>query len=1047
MMEALVRFTLKQKILVNLLYIFLTVAGIFAYLALPAERYPDVNMAAITIATDFPGASPADVETLVTQKLEEAIEDIPNIEWINSSSLPESSNIRVKMTDDSDYIKTYNEIRFNILNAKASLPAGADQPKIDNIMMSALVPVVTVNLSSPHENKSLSLLADQLKLAFKRIDGVKKITIAGEFTREFHINLDVEKLNRLGITFNEVANALQDANISVSAGRFRSDKEEYLLKVDEQFSDRDTVVNTLIRRDGDGSFVRLNELITSADYAYRKPRVITAVNGSNSIILNVIKEPSGNSLTIKSSVDRILAEHRELLDKESASITLTQDSSVKINDGMSTLGWNLVIGMILVSLITWFFMGIRNSGLITIGIPFSFLLTLLLMHLTGYSFNELTLFAFVLVSGIIVDDAVVITDNIYRHIQEGKPTQQAIIDGTSEVAMPVVSSTLTTVAAFLPMLIMTGTTGEFFAQIPVVVSYALLASLLEGLFILPLHYLDFGPKKDNLSKLKTDDEIYLIRLIKKCVLYGLAITLNFRKLTLLAVLGLFALSVGLMYVSASGIAPLIKIKFFPEDYAVYFVDITGTANTAIDDINTKAQSVAAEIKKEGPGKVDSTVIMSGLYMNEDYEMVFGSHYSVVIVTLPAKDKIDIADPVTYLEQMREKLNAKFGQDGTVLTIHALKESPPSGKPVNIKIMSGEAVTMVGLADELKRYLIGHPAIGPALLDLTDNRGIQKKVYQFVSKDERIKELNLSKTEVMTFAGGLLDGRYIGKFKAADEELDIKLQLSNDAVVTPEQALSIPYLERADGSVLLGDLVDLKAYHQTSELFRYQGQRTISIKSDLRADGLVSPAYVNSEVKAYFERISHKYPGVVLSIGGEHENTAKSYRSLLFAFLLAVSIAYVVLAAQFQSYSQPIIILFSILFAIIGIVLGVFFTQSLITINSFIAMMGVIGVVINDALVLVEFINKAYASGLSRKAAIDEAIRVRLRPIILTTVTTILGLLPMAMGIPSYSVVWGAMATTFVTGLGVSTLLTLVVVPALWDLLQEHHDKRLRRHDA
>ncbi|CAG1020421.1 partial Efflux pump membrane transporter BepE, partial [Methylococcales bacterium] len=445
-MQAFVRFTLEQKIFFNLIFILLAVAGFYAMFALPTERYPDINMAIVNITTDYPGASATDVETLVTRKLEEAIENIENIEWISSSSQPERSYIRIKLIDDSNYDKLYNEIRLRILNAKSDLPIETEPPTMENVTMGVLLPVVQVNLGGEHDNRALSLMADQVKASLQRIEGVKKIVLAGEFMREFHIYLNPQRLRGLGVSFDEVAKALQDSNLSITAGNFNAQGKEYQIKVDEKFYDRSQVVNTIIRRDGDGGFVRLKDLITRADFDYRRPSIISSVNGKNAVSLHVIKTPEGNALSIKENVLRVLDQFKPLFDREQVEVSLTQDSSIKINDGLSTLGWNLAVGMVLVAGITWYFVGFRNAGLITIGIPFSFLITMLIMYVAGYSFNEITLFAFVLVSGIIVDDAIVVTDNIYRHIKEGRQTYQAIIEGTAEVAIPVISSAVTTIA-------------------------------------------------------------------------------------------------------------------------------------------------------------------------------------------------------------------------------------------------------------------------------------------------------------------------------------------------------------------------------------------------------------------------------------------------------------------------------------------------------------------------------------------------------------------------------------------------------------------------
>jgi len=1039
-MQSIGRFSLEQKVFFNLTFILLIVSGFFAMFALPAERYPDINMAKVSVTTDFPGASPTDVETLVTQKLEEAIENIGDIEWVSSSSHAERSYISIKFVDDSDYDALYDEVRFNILNAKTNLPVEVDQPVIENLTMGMLVPVVIVNLGGDHENRALALMAGEVKAALKKIKGVKKVVLSGDMIREFHVYLDPEKLRLFGISFDEVATELQQANVSITAGNIEIDSDEYLIKVDEKLHSRDLTLKTIVRKDGDGSFIRLNDLIARIGYDYRKPSIISTINGKNTVALNVIKTQEGNSLAIKSSVDAVLEQFRPMIVREDLDVTLTQDSSLKINDALSTLGWNFIVGMILVSIISWYFMGFRNAGLITIGIPFSFLFTMLIMYLVGYSFNELTLFAFVLVSGIVVDDAIVVTENIYRYIQKGYQPFQAIVDGVSEVALPVLSSTLTTMAAFLPLLIMTGTTGEFFAQIPVIVCFALFASLFECFLILPVHYMDFGPQKAKILSRRLEEDNFIVSFFRVITKRVLNWTLKFRVISLSFVLFLFVLSIGIMYVSIAGIAPLVKTQLFPDDYSIYFVDIKGSPNASMNSIDSLTRDISNFIMADGEGKAKSAAGLAGVYMNEDYEWVFGNNFGLVMVTLPKKDKRTISDVMLHLDIMREKLKRQFEDDDVDLSVHPMKEGLPTGKAINIKVMGSNLNAVSKLSKTLLEFLNNREDIAPYLVELENNQGEPKMIYHFDVRHDRVKEYNLNSTDVARLAGSVLNGRYIGKFRASDEEIDLKLLIDQDVLETPQQALSIPVIERAVGPILLGDLTNLRTYFDTGELNRYQGQRAISIKSDLKTGAPISSTYVVNVISKYYDTVRDQYPGATVLFSGEYENTQKSYRSLMFSFFVAIMIIYMILATQFQSYLQPVIILFAVLFAIIGIILGKFLTQSLFTVNSFIAVIGVIGIVVNDALVLIDFMNKGYKSGLSRRESIDRAIQIRLRPIILTTMTTILGLLPMAIGIPDYSIVWGAMASTFVCGLGAATLLTLWVAPVLWDLIQARQEK-------
>ncbi len=1042
-MQGIVSFSLKQKVFYNLIFILLTVVGFFAMYQLPAERYPDINFGEVSIYTFYPGASPTEVESLVTRKLEEQIETVENIEWITSTSYPERSHIRIKFVDDTDYDYLFNEVRFKVLNMMGELPDEVDPPEINNATVNDFLPVITINLAGQHSNRALALMADQVSSRIKKIPNIKEVESSGEYTREFHVYLDTQKLRQYGLSFNKVVSALQETNVSVPAGNYKNQQSNFLVKVDEKFQSRERVVNTIIRQDGDGSFIRLEDVISRADLDYRDPVVITSVNGKDVISLKVIKTQTGNAIDIKDAILEELKNFEGLFEKEKLQLTLTQDSTNKIKDGLSTLGLNMLLGMFLVSIIIWYFMGFRNAGLITIGIPFSFMITMLLMYLTGNSLNEISLFAFVLVTGIIVDDAIVVCENIYRHIQEGKEVSAAIIAGTAEVGLPVISSTLTTVAAFVPMLIMSGSTGEFFAQIPIAVTFALMASLIECLLILPIHYLDFGPRKSKgLSKHLEKDNFILV-FSRSVTKRALSFTLKHRFISVSSIFLLLFIAVGILGVSISGKIPLINIKFFPDDYSVYYADIIGTPEMPIEQVDKKVREVAQFIMADGSGYAEAATGFAGFYPNEDYEPVYGNNFGTVMVTMPVKDLQRFDDPLEHLENMRKKLKEAFEKEGITIIVHAQKDGPPMGKDINVRIVGVEFDSISNLADAVFKFLQTEKSISPYLVELSDDRGQPKQVYRFDVNHERVNEYNLKSSDVTELAGSVLDGKYVGKYRLSDEEIDLKVHIEPKLIQNPQDALAIPVVEQATGSVRLGDVTQLRTYYQAGELHRYQGQRAISIKANVKPDAPTSSPAIIKSIKDYYREIQDNYPGATLVFGGEHEDTQRSYTSLVYAFLIAIMVMYIILATQFQSYIQPTIVLSAIAFALIGVVLGKLLTQSLFTVNSFIAVIGVAGVVVNDSLILIDFMNKLYKAGASRKESIAKAIEIRLRPIILTTLTTTLGLLPMALGFPEESIVWGAMASTFVSGLAVATILTLFIVPVLWDMIMEREEKEKR----
>lgn len=1059
-MQPFLRFTLTQRVLLNLLFILLIVAGAFAVLRSPVERYPNIHFGKVVIDTFYPGASPQDVEALITRKIEDALESLDDVEFIRSNSYRERSSVLVKFIDDTDYQAGYDELRFKVQGILQDLPPEIDPPEFNYIDVNDWFPAITVNIVGDRSNRALTMIGEDLKLRLADIDHLKEIKLVGEFTREFHLILDPEKLESLGITFNQAIDALSRDNTIIPAGDITTEGGEFMVRVDERFRSRDQVLQTIVRRDGDGSLLRIGDLAVDARLAYRDPFIISSVNGEDCISLQLIKTWRGSAIRIAAEVKKIVGENRHRYTQEGVRLIITQDSTVKIKDSIRVLGTNLVLGIFLVCLMIWSVMGFRNAALTTVGIPFAFMVTMVIMYLTGNSINELSLFSFVLVSGIIVDDAIVVVENIFRHIQSGKKLEEAVVAGTAEVFLPVVSATLTTISAFVPMLIMTGSIGEFFALIPISVSYALAASLIECLFILPVHYIDFGPRQAKKSRLgrryriscdsdsfEVEDKPFLAvcrRFFNKLLM----LVLRTRVLSLCLVGVAFIIALWIFGVSISGKMNLIRITFFPDDYSLYYVEVEGPVGTTIDQTHDLIKEIAAEVMASGPGMAESTQGIAGFYINEDYTPVWGNHLGHVVVNLPSLKKRRFEDfpendILAHLEDVGKKLQ-HFSEKGFTLRLRPEKDGPPEGKDINISILGAHVDSVQAVAVQIMDFLRNDPELTASISGLSDNQGQPGRVLSFTVDREQAAQYNLSPGSIAGLAASAVNGNVAGQYRLQDEEIDLKAKIGLGTTGKVEKVLELVMVEHPAGSVRLSDLVRPEFSVEPGFLNRFQRQRAITITGDILAGSTVSAQSVVERVRQFFQKIQDEYPGVSLNFSGEFESTKRSYTSLSYAFLIALLLIYSILATQFASYLQPLIIISAVIFALTGVIYGTFLSHTLFTINSFVAIVGVTGVVVNDSLVLIEFINKSYKAGLSRREAIVRGANIRLRPIILTTLTTTLGLLPMALGFPEYSLVWGTMAMTFVTGLCTATFLTIAIIPVEWDLLIGWQEKRERK---
>ena len=732
----------------------------------------------------------------------------------------------------------------------------------------------------------------------------------------------------------------------------------------------------------------------------------------------------------------------------------------------------MILGMLLITIVLWLTLGFRNAMLTAIGIPFSFLVTIIMVKLTRQSINTISLFSFVLVSGIIVDDAAIIIENIYRHLYMGKTRRTAVVDGVSEVFLPVVSSAMTTIFAFAPMLIMTGSTGDFFSVIPKAVSFALFASLVEALFILPIHVLDYGPRQISTNLHPEGDYHHLqqgpFAPLWKIYNRLLQSLLNHKIWALTGIATLFMVALTMMALSASGRLPLIKVKFYQDSYLRYHVTVQMPAGTSVEGTNEVIHDLSHYLTSLGAQQTRSTSGTAGMMEDRDYQIHRAQHYGQVVVELPPQSEMKLPtgnDKIpAYIDQVHDQLVAYIAQQQPRWHTHGLGQpilqvfgentGPPAGKAVNIRITADNIGEATAVSDKLLSYLRQDTVESgfTDLINLEDNRAELQRVLKFSVKREQALEYGLSSSAATRLIAGALNGMPCGNYRTNTEEIDLTLKLARQntenengnrggsGLRDPEDLRQIPIIESSNQPILFGDIADLSYSFEPDARTRYNGKPTITVTADIRDGSSLSASRVQRLVQHYFTAISSNHPGVAIAFGGEFESTNRAYTSLAAAFIIAVLAIYLILASQFNDYIQPVIILSAIPFAFIGVVFGLFFTRSIFTIGSFMAVIGLAGVSVNDSLILIDFMNKERRRGIPLRQSVINGCSARMRPVLITTVTTMLGMIPMAVGIPHKSITWAPMATAFATGLVSATLLALLIIPVEFELAEQLKDR-------
>jgi HAE1 family hydrophobic/amphiphilic exporter-1 len=677
--------------------------------------------------------------------------------------------------------------------------------------------------------------------------------------------------------------------------------------------------------------------------------------------------------------------------------------------------------------VLWVALGLRNAVLAIIDIPFCFLTAFLLLWWQGVSINALSLFALVLVNGIMVDDAIVVIENIYHHVQQGVPLRRAVIDGTREVMWPVINATSTTVLAFLPLFMMTGIVGKFFSVIPTVVTCTLLASLVDTLIMLPAHYLDFGSRRARANR-------GLLAWIGRLGDW-IAGRLNTGYMAVLGwVLAHRGLFLGLLLavsVFFAGLAAGMPIHLFPSDFQLYFVSIETTPNCSIAETGEVLHRFETLLEAERGKTVQEYLSLAGFAMSSDGVFMVRPNLAQSYVNL--EQRADISeDPALAVQLMTERIERELRErpipNLLSWSIDTPKDGPPVGKPVAIRIQGPDYATAKRIALEYEGAL--HHMAGVS--SIADNLVFGQPQVTVQVDESRASVYGLTFLDVAVALQGANDGLVVGSFKdeRLDEDVDIRVKYAaryrSDLNGLLETDVKTP-----GGAILkMRDLTRTRVMHAAPSLYHYDSERTVLVTADL--DPLVTTSVaVNTALQAQFADIERRFPGYRVIYGGEFEETRSSFASLKIAYVLALLLIYGNLAAEFRSYWQPLLIMTTIPFSFLAAVTGLMALSMPFTVTTFIAMTGLAGVVVNDAIVLLDMVNQRRRAGDDALTAVLAACDRRMRPVFLTVSTTVLGLLPTAMGWSGKSLVWSPFAISFAWGLTFDTVLTLLLVPVLY----------------
>jgi multidrug efflux pump len=1076
----------RKSTTVVVLAFLIIIIGVYAYLNLPRENEPDITIPYVFVSTSYRGVSPADIETSITIEIEKKLKGLDGVKQIHSISSEGLSSINIEFVTGTDIDKALQDVKDKVDEAKGELPSDLeDDPVVFEVNLSEM-PIVIFSLSGTCGLPCLKKIADDLEEDIEAVPGVLEANVTGGLEREIRVEVDPEKLAYYGLSIGDFQEVVYSENQNTSGGTIRLGNGRFQLKVPGEFKNPEEIY-TLVVTIHDGAPVYLKDVARVVD-GFKEETSRSRLNGRDAVNISVKKRTGENIIKISEAVDEIIAESQPTW-PSGTEIAKVRDASHDIKNMVADLENNILTGLTLVLIVIFLVMGIRNALLVSLAIPFSMLLSFAVLYAMGITLNVVVLFSLTLALGMLVDNAIVIVENSYRFMEQGVTRKEAAMKATAEVAYPVMGSTITTLAAFFPLLFWPGIMGEFMSYLPLTLIVTLSSSLFVALVINPAMISIFmrAPEPHRGTRAQTADEASAAVNepveIKGFILNRYSRILNQAMAMPLSIIGIAFLVLVIMVQAWLLMVGFKKpLELFPDlqPRGIYVnIDVPEGADIDyIDQITNRIEYTLSPLETEMDGTpvTVGTTPLSALsprtYELSDGALVESPSDMANIENIYTKATVVSGGSSAFEANTPNHIGVRFRdlQDryrpstedveeirrrvqtipGGIITIEKEQQGPPTGPPINIEI-SGENFAVLGeIAKQIRDVLEKIPHVE----DIRDDFVEAIPSVQIDIDRQKAALFGLNTTMIGFALKSAYNGLEVSSFREGDEDYDITVQLdeSNRKVVDVLNELMLP--APTGETVPLSTVAKVSFVGAIGDINRIDYNRTVTVKANVDETKVPGPV-----VRAEAEKMLASFalpPGYKAVFTGENEDQKESEEFLFRAFLVALLLIFLILVSMFNSIGQPFIIMTSVILSLGGAFLGLaLFSQPFGIVMTGVGVISLAGVVVNNAIVLIDYTNKLRERGYELRDAVIYAGATRLRPVLLTAVTTILGLIPMMTGVSfdfhTFSISWvsessqwwRSMAVVVIFGLMVATFLTLVVVPSLYYMLERASGLRRR----
>ncbi len=1045
MIATLIRF--RAPVLLVVLCIF--AMGLFNYVNLPRESFPEIDIPTVMVTTPYVGVAPEDIESLVTVPLENELSGLTDLKKMSSTSAEGVSLIMLEFEPEVTIEDKLQRVRDRVSRASNKLPEDAEDTEVQEISFDRF-PIMIVALSGPVDEEVLKELGEKLEDEVNRIDGVLEAELSGGQTRQIRVQVDPLRLTHYKLSLNDVIGAIASENVNIPGGDVKAGDANFLVRVPGDFETAPEIEKVAIKRIGDRP-VFVGDIATVVD-GFEDRSSYSRVNGHSAVTLAVSKRAGSNILEIADEVKRLTAEAEKTW-PEGVTARIVGDQSRDIRMMVSELENNVITALILVVSVIVFFMGARNSFFVAFAIPLSMLLGIIAISAFGMTLNMIVLFSLILGLGMLVDNAIVLVENIYRHVEAGKSLRLASIVGTKEIAMAVAASTATTVAAFLPLVFWTGIMGQFMGYLPKTVIALLVASLAVAVGILPVATSIFmkRAKPKGVTGVSEDGTEADNAFMQKPFMKKYQRVLEWAIANRYKTLGLALLS--LVGTCGSYGALNHGTEFFPDtEPNQAIVTVKAPDGTDLEATDRIVRDVEAVLAKES--NIDFYVVETGVSGGGDPisgAMAVANEARITIDFLPHPTRTDPGqtprheDPRLTIERLRENL---VDITGAVIEIEKREDGPPVGAAIAVEV-SGDNFHQVGeAAQALRRQLLKLDGVA----ELSDNYKVGRPEMRLRIDRGAAKRVGASTQAVASAIRAAINGTEATTLRDGEDEYDVIVEAAPRYRDDLQAVMALRIPGREDTSpdtfaVPLSSVASYKLAGGSGSIRHVDQDLVVTITGDV-SEG-ANENEVQGRIASFLESDAKLPPGIHARLGGAQDEQKESQAFLAQAFIIAVCLIAIVLVTQFNSFFTPAIILFTVILSIVGVLWGLVFTGTAFgVIMTGIGVISLAGIVVNNAIVLLDYVEQLRDRGYELTDALVRAGMVRFRPVILTALTTILGLVPMAIGISidffklelilgsQTAAWWSPMAVAVIFGLAFATVLTLVMVPTLYSIKED-----------